>query len=241
MAAGATIIQAWPEDLSAFENPVWSALTAGPHRDWAGRFSDTAWYPGAVAPFVAIPHHDVVPHLDEARERGMGTQAYFVGVLPRELPRGWRVTAYSFILQLFPTEATWAEAEEAGVVLEETHRPAMRSLMQAAFPDYFRERTAELGTYVGVFEGRRLIAMAGERIAIPGWQEVSAVCTHPDFARRGHARRLTLAVMVHQRRRGTGSFLHTSEGNIAGRALYRSMHFVERAPIAHIKVERAAS
>jgi len=219
---------------------VWSALTGGPHRVWAGRVGDTAWYPGAVAPFVAIPRPDVVPDLEEAHRRGMGAQAYFVGVLPDRMPQGWRVAAHSHILQLFPTEATWAVAEDAGIVLEESHRPAMRSLMQAAFPDYFRERTAELGTYVGAFEGERLVAMAGERIAVPGWQEISAVCTHPDFARRGHARRLTLAVMLHQRRRGTASFLHTSESNVAGRALYRSMHFIERAPIAHTKVERIA-
>jgi ribosomal protein S18 acetylase RimI-like enzyme len=217
---------------------VWSALTSGPHRTLAGRVGDTAWYPGVIAPFVAIPRPDVVPDLDEAHRRGMGTQAYFVGVLPQEMPPGWRVVSHSDILQLFPTEATWAAAEDTGTVLGESDRTAMRSLMEAAFPDYFRERTAELGTYVGAFEGARLVAMAGERIAIPGWQEVSAVCTHPQFARRGHARRLTLAVMLHQRRRGTASFLHTGEANAAGRALYRSMHFVERVPLAHTKVER---
>jgi ribosomal protein S18 acetylase RimI-like enzyme len=219
---------------------VWSALTSGPHHVWAGRVGDTAWYPGAVAPFVAVARSDVVPDLDEAHRRGMDKQAYFVGVLPNELPRGWRVVSHSYILQLFPTEATWAAAEETGVVLGQADRPAMHTLMQAAFPDYFRERTAELGTYVGAHEGGRLIAMAGERIAIPGWQEVSAVCTHPEFARRGHGRRLTLAVMLHQRRRGTASFLHTGEANVAGRALYRSMDFVERAALAHTKVERIA-
>ena len=52
----------------------------------------------------------------------------------------------------------------------------------------------ELGGYLGVFDGDRLMAMAGQRLAPPGFAEISAVCTHPDFRgpgarRRAHHRR----------------------------------------------------
>jgi len=47
----------------------------------------------------------------------------------------------------------------------------------------------ELGRYFGVIENGRLAAMAGERMGMPGFREVSAVCTHPDFLGRGLAQK----------------------------------------------------
>jgi hypothetical protein len=78
-------------------------------------------------------------------------------------------------------------------------------------PD-FPARTPELGLYLGIYDGARLIAMAGERLALTGLQEISGACTHPDFAGRGHARRL-----------------------------YESMGFVVRANLLMCKVERIAA
>jgi predicted GNAT family acetyltransferase len=115
----------------------------------------------------------------------------------------------------------------------------MLLLTQIAFPEYFRERTAELGEYLGIFDGGRLVAMAGERMALDGWQEISAVCTHPDFLGRGSARRLTLALMYRHRLRGVASFLHVSESNTRARRLYESMGFSVRASLTLGKIERA--
>jgi predicted GNAT family acetyltransferase len=111
-------------------------------------------------------------------------------------------------------------------------------LTQAAFPDFFRDRTADLGLYLGVHEGGKLIAMAGERLTFAGLQEISGVCTHPDFGGRGHARRLTRALLSRHRRRGVRSFLHVSESNSAARRLYESMGFVVRASLPMCKIER---
>ena len=198
------------------------------------------WYPPSIAPFVAIPTADVLPDLELAHRHGLADQAYFVGACPNSLPDGWRFASRSYILQLFPTAHISETGEDAGAVLGEADRAAMRELMQIAFPDFFRERTAELGLYLGIYEGARLIAMAGERWALPGLQEISGVCTHPNFAGRGHARRLTRALLSRHRRRGVGSFLHVSEGNAGARRLYESMGFVERASLAMCKVERAS-
>jgi GNAT superfamily N-acetyltransferase len=85
--------------------------------------------------------------------------------------------------------------------------------------------------------GAHLIAMAGERMALSGLQEISGVCTHPDFAGRGYARRLTSALLSLHRRRGVGSFLHVSEGNSVARRLYESMGFAVRASLPMCKVE----
>jgi GNAT superfamily N-acetyltransferase len=234
---GSAISHIWPADCSALDNPVWSALS-GPHRGLAGRLDDLMWYPPSVAPFVALPAAEVVPDLESARGHGLGDPAYFVGACPTSLPDGWRFASRSYILQMFPTADIPEVGEDAGTVLGETDRIAMRELTQIAFPDFFRERTADLGLYLGVYEGARLIAMAGERLALTGLQEISGVCTHPDFAGRGHARRLTRALLSRHRRRGVRSFLHVSEGNPGARRLYDSMGFVVRASLLMCKVER---
>jgi GNAT superfamily N-acetyltransferase len=205
----------------------------------AGRLPDLQWYPPPVAPFVAIPSAHVLPDLESARARGLGEEVYFVGACPRSLPAGWSFVAHSNILQLFPTAEIPEDGEDAGTVLGESARAAMRELTHIAFPDFFRERTAELGLYLGVYAGERLIAMAGERMALDGLQEISGVCTHPEFAGRGHARRLTRALLRLQHHRGVGSFLHVSEGNAGARRLYESMGFAIRASLPMCKVERS--
>jgi GNAT superfamily N-acetyltransferase len=237
----ATARKAWPSvDAAALDNPMWSALN-GPHRELAQRFGELRWYPPSIAPFVAMPSPDIVPDLESAHRHGLSDQAYFVGVCPSSLTGGWRIVSRSQILQLFPGADQPEIDEDAGQVLGPADRVAMRELTRIAFPDFFRERTAELGLYLGLYEGERLIAMAGERLALSGLQEISGVCTHPDFGGRGHARRLTRALMSRHRRRGVGSFLHVSEGNTLARRLYESMGFAVRASLAMCKVERTAS
>lgn len=199
------------------------------------------WYPPSIAPFGAIPAANVLPDLESAHRHDLGDPLYFVGTCPNTLPDGWRLVSRSQILQLFPTAEIPATGEDAGTVLGESDRSAMRELTQLAFPDFFRERTADLGVYLGIYEGAQLIAMAGERLALPGLREISGVCTHPDFAGRGHAGRLTRALLSRHRRRGVRSFLHVSEGNAVARRLYESMGFVVRASLAMCKVERTAA
>jgi GNAT superfamily N-acetyltransferase len=233
------IDQIRPEDSAALDNPVWSALD-GPHRNLAGRLSNLAWYPPSIAPFAAIPAADIVPDLEAARAQGLADSVYLVGVCPKSLPPGWHVVSNSNVLQLLPAGESLRIDEEAGIVLGEDDRAGMRELTRIAFPDFFRERTAELGLYLGIYEGGTLIAMAGERMALAGLQEISGVCTHPGFAGRGHARRLTRALLTRHRRRGVASFLHVSEANTGARRLYESMGFVTRGTLTMCKVERAA-
>jgi ribosomal protein S18 acetylase RimI-like enzyme len=207
----------------------------------AARLHDLMWYPPAIAPFVAVPSADTQPDLESAFAMGLGEQAYFVGACPHTVPARWCVVSRSYILQLFPTGEIPEIGEDAGIVLGEGDRASMQDLTRIAFPDFFRERTAELGVYLGIYDGERLIAMAGERMALEGLQEISGVCTHPEHAGRGHARRLTRALLARQKRRGVGSFLHVSEGNAAARKLYDSMGFKVRASLAMCKVERIDS
>jgi len=219
------------------DNPIWHALN-GRHRGLAGSLESMRWYPAAVAPFVAVPAADVVPDLAAAARRGLGAPAYFLGVLPESLPGGWRYVSRSQVLQLMPSTSTsHDDGGQECVTLTDADLDGMQALAQLAFPDFFRVRTHELGEYLGIFDAGKLIAMAGERLALTRFQEISGVCTHPGHVGRGHARRLTQALLERHRRRGVNSFLHVSEGNTAACRLYESMGFTLRRALPMGKVE----
>ena len=66
------------------------------------------------------------------------------------------------------------------VELSAAHSPEMIELTALTKPGPFDKRTHELGKYLGIFREGKLVAMAGERLKVPGYTEVSAVCTHPE-------------------------------------------------------------
>jgi predicted GNAT family acetyltransferase len=67
--------------------------------------------------------------------------------------------------------------------------------------------------------------MAGERMFAGPLREISGVCTHPDFQRRGLARRLMLKLVRRQMQRGETPFLHVMTSNSNACRLYERMGF----------------
>jgi len=74
-----------------------------------------------------------------------------------------------------------------------------------------------------------LVAMAGERLHPPGWTEISAVCTHPDFRGRGLAGKLMRVLIDRIVSEGDAAFLHVYPDNAGAIALYGALGFRLRA------------
>ena len=79
--------------------------------------------------------------------------------------------------------------------------------------------------------------MAGERLKVPGYTEVSAVCTHPEHAGKGYARILMTEVMRRIRDRGERPFLHVRKDNERAIKLYQRLGFSRRS-LLHLAVLR---
>ena len=69
------------------------------------------------------------------------------------------------------------------------------------YPQFFRRQTAELGTFFGVREAGRLIAISGERLGTPECAEMSTVVVAPSQAGRGIGRQLARSSVRRRRSR----------------------------------------
>ena len=122
--------------------------------------------------------------------------------------------------------------------LGERHRGDALALTSLVYPHYFRQRTMELGRYFGIYRGRQLAAMIGERLGTSDTREMSAICTHPSFTGLGYARRLTATLGNDNLERGLLPFLHVSHENVRALNLYRAMGYAHRTDIGFWSLTR---
>ena len=116
----------------------------------------------------------------------------------------------------------------AHIELTDRDLPEMLELVKLTEPGPFAPRTIELGKYIGLRLGGQLVAMAGERIKVEGFTEVSAICTHPDHRRKGYAKALTCTMTQEILDRGEKAFLHVMAHNEAAVGLYEKLGFKTR-------------
>jgi ribosomal protein S18 acetylase RimI-like enzyme len=116
----------------------------------------------------------------------------------------------------------------------------MLDLIERSRPGPFRTRTVELGGYVGRRHRGRLVAMAGRRMAPPGFTEISAVTTDPRWRGRGLASALVGHVAGQIRAAGAVPFLHAAAGNTGAIALYQHLGFVVRRQVCFLRLRTPA-
>ena len=111
------------------------------------------------------------------------------------------------------------------VDLTEQDAAEMFDLARLTQPGPFYSRTHRLGDFVGVKVGGVLAAMAGERLKLPGFTEVSAVCTHPGHRGRGYAAALMGVVAGRIEARGETPFLHVFPHNTGAIRIYEGLGY----------------
>lgn len=109
----------------------------------------------------------------------------------------------------------------------------MIALATLTKPGPFRAATHTLGRFVGIRDGGRLVAMAGERMKCDGFTEISAVCTHPVYRGRGYGAALICAVGDRLLSEGEIPFLHAYANNTGAIGLYRHLGFEHRINVIH--------
>ena len=221
------------------DNIVWHSLVGAQAKFSSGTPTARRYARGfsAIIGFADAQNPDfdaLIPYCDDPNEH------FYVGAWTGQIAAGWQLHADTVGHQMvWDREMPDFDPDLAAVPLDASHVPQMLELVKIRPPGPFAVRTRELGDYFGVFDGGRLVAMAGERMEAGALREVSGVCTHPDFEGRGHARRLIAKIVRRQMERGQIPFLHVMRDNVHAREVYARMGFRLHQEVALRVVSRA--
>ena len=171
-------------------------------------------------PDLAQAHlEDMLPFADPSEELYTADWSGLVSA-------GWRLEEESSMFRMvWDADAVPPNSDFEPIRLGPEHAARALALAELTQPGPFGLRTVELGDYFGVFEGSRLIAMAGERMRAGPFCEISGVCVDPAFQGQGHARRLMEHLLKRQLRRGAIPFLHAMRANDITCSFYQRLGF----------------
>lgn len=220
------------------ERPIWHAL-CGRQARFAVGGPAARRFRSDVSPFAACIDDSPVALAAVADLADGAAPLLFLqrGAVP--LPPGMRVIDGGTGVQMVADGYVASERPEGIVALEEADAAAMLALARLTKPGPFRARTVELSQFWGVKDEQgRLLAMAGERLQLPGMSEVSGVCTHPDARGRGYAALLSRHVASEIARRGEVPFLHAYADNAGAIRLYERLGFRMNGTVEALLVAR---
>jgi len=222
--------------LHALDNPIWHSLTTL-HARFAEGGALAKRFPPDVTTLAAMDEPTVGAYKSLAQVLNGSGAALFLDQ-PPVIPPGWTTIHASQIAQMIcekPKDSVDPDSRSpAAQTLTFADTDEMVALAELTKPGPFGKRTRELGHYLGIRESNRLAAMAGERLHLPGYTEVSAVCTHPDFQGRGYAGRLMSILMREIVQRGEIPILHVKQENTGAIHLYEKLGFRTRRLIHFI-------
>lgn len=232
---------------NALDTAVWTALTTRHERFALGTGQARRFDPD-VAPFAAARDDDPesLAALADLLKEGE-TDVYLMQradiVLPATLTAPMTAPGVQMIRRRPDAVRPVAvrSVAEAIIRLSEADIPEMHALVELTRPGPFRTRTFELGEFWGIRIDGRLAAMAGERLKVPGFTEVSGVCSHPDFRGKGLAAALSDFVARRIEARGEIPFLHAFAGNAAAIRLYERLGFDLRCGVNVAVLEKPAA
>lgn len=229
------MMSALPEHIAAvssaamLDNPIWHALSTS-QRSFAQGNALAKRYLPEIGPLAGMERQSSASYGALRQVVAPGDSAALFLTEAPKVPQNWEL-ARTFAVHQMVCESfqDFEEANEESVAfktLTVADVPQMLTLTEMTEPGPFRKRTIELGKYLGVFSpDRQLIALSGERLRMPGYTEVSAVCTHPDYRGKGYTRSLMSILIREIRKRGETPFLHVKGDNAGAIRLYESLGF----------------
>ena len=220
------------------DNPVWSSLT-GEHATLGRRLAHAARYRADVAPFVGVDVSATAAGDELADLVAPGESVLFVGPAPALSSAAWRVEPLESIAQMI-SDLRCPPFEGPPITeLSETHSADVLDLTSRVYPHYFRPHTMAMGRYLGIYDGDKLAAMAGERMRFGRYVELSTICTDPAYTGRGYAQRLVGQLVADIRDMQRIPFLHVSHRNARAKALYEHLGFRFRTDITLVAAHRS--
>jgi len=228
-----------PPNLDLLDRPVWHTLRTR-HAQFARGSKNARIFRPDISPFAA-PADDSPENLQALT--GLIPEGGSVVIFRRHdiaIPGNTTVLDRGKGVQMVAKTSEFDPGDSSDIIaLGSEYAEDMLALAGLTQPGPYEINTRLLGQFWGIVVDGRLAAMTGERMKLPGLTEVSGVCTHPDFRRRGYARRLSAHVARIIVERGETPFLHAFIDNHAAIGLYQSLGFETRCEVNLARIARA--
>src|ERR1700722_101610 len=217
--------------LHPLDNPIWTALTTNQSRfaqvsELARKFVPEV---GTLAGFEQ-PTREAYASLGKLVPVGNRAGLFLEAPANRDdvEAAGFKIVEQDSLLQMIYADCELPAREIDFVPMTAADSPEMLELATMMKPGPFGTRTHELGTYIGVRREGQLAAMAGERMHVPGFTEISAVCTHPSHSGHGYATALMVELIGQIRGRNEIPILHVRSSSTHAIGLYRRLGCSDR-------------
>jgi len=221
------------------DNPSWHMLCHDLAEFTVGTALAKRCDPGLI-PVVGLANHSDAAFADLATLYNTGEG---IGILeanpPQKIP-GFEISSRFSFDQLVCQQRTPVPKNDIDVLeLTQSDLQDVIQLIELTKPGPFFPGLFAMRRFVGIRQEGQLVAMAGERIHLPGYCEISAVCTHPDWRGRGYASLLSSVIADGIWERGKTPFLHVLAHNTSAYHVYNLLHFVRRGEMTAIFLTRS--
>jgi predicted GNAT family acetyltransferase len=227
-----------PSAPHSLDNPVWAALTTRHAHLGTGGVLARRYQPD-IAPFAAVVSNTAAAWHELHGLMQPGEQVALLALDTIEAVDNLRTEQLGMIHQMVARGRARDSVNDPEMLhLSHLDAPDMLELASTTKPGPFGTRTHETGNYIGYREWEQLIAMAGERMHIDGYVEISAVCVHDSHRGKGLAGRLVNVLCGDIERRGDTPFLHVFSDNQAAIGLYERLGFELRQVFRLVRIKR---
>lgn len=224
-------------DILPLDNPAWSSLATG-HKSLARTHGLAARYPSDISPIAAIREPSARAFTDLHALTVPDEIVGLVAAFDMTIPSDWEVVLSRMIDQMV-CEDFHPAGDATPLLLSEKDVPEMVALTKLTQPGPFEHGTIGMGKYLGLRDrDGTLMAMAGQRMSLAHFREISAVCTSPAHQGKGYAGKLMTVLAREIIAEGKTPFLHVKTENASAKHLYAKLGFHVRKPMHFNVIKR---
>lgn len=208
------------------DNPVWNSLNET-HNNLSLEYDGIKFYDPEYCSFAALTQNKNTKEL--IQEIPNLTNSFYVFGEKPLIRSGLEFGSNLRCNQMLLENPIDIETQEHIIELvTKQHRADLINLVKFVLPTLFKNKSSDMGMFYGIYNKDKLVAVAGERMKMNEFTEISSVVTHPEHTGKGYAKQLLKHFTDQIFNENKTPYLHVLEPNIGAIKLYEKLGFRTR-------------